>query len=128
MEVKVTLDTGNRQPAYLLGRLFASLDRIQRMRSERSTRRPLGALLRCGEQYAGRRAPPTLIRRSQHHLAKLGKERPGLATVRDKILAEIVPGGLDEFKPTLTLTEQGLFALGFYHQRQAFFSKKEDEQ
>ncbi len=78
---------------------------------------------------AVRRPPcvPTLIRRSQHHLAKLGKERPGLATVRDKILAEIM-GGLDEFKPTLTLTEQGLFALGFYHQRQAFFSKKEDEQ
>ena len=34
-------------------------------------------------------------------------------------------GGLERFPLTLTLEEQGLFALGFYHQRQAFYVKKE---
>jgi CRISPR-associated protein Csd1 len=34
-------------------------------------------------------------------------------------------GGLDDFPRILTLPEQGRFALGYYHQRQAFFTKSD---
>jgi CRISPR-associated protein Csd1 len=47
--------------------------------------------------------------------------------VREKLLGEIM-GDLRRFNRTMTLPEQGLFALGFHHQRQDFFRKKENEQ
>jgi CRISPR-associated protein Csd1 len=125
MEVDVTLDRQNSDPAYLLGRLFATLDRIQQD--------ALGQVnATTAERYYGAASStpasvfPTLLRRSQHHLAKLSREKAGLAVLRDKALAEIV-GGLHGFKRTMTLPEQGLFALGFHHQRQSFFQKKEEE-
>jgi len=125
MEVTVALDRQNPEPAYLLGRLFATLDRIQQD--------ALGQVnASTAERYYGAASCtpaavfPTLLRRSQHHLAKLSKEKAGRAVVREKTLAEVV-GGLTGFKRTMTLVEQGLFALGFYHQRQDFFVKKEDE-
>jgi CRISPR-associated protein Csd1 len=125
MEVNVTLDRENKEPAYLLGRLFAALDRIQQD--------ALGQVnASTAERYYGAASStpaavfPTLLRRNQHHLAKLSKDKPGFAVNREKVLAEIM-GGLGSFKRTMTLTEQGLFALGFHHQRQDFFTKKEEQ-
>ncbi len=124
-EVHVALDVQNREPAYLLGRLFAALDRVQQD--------ALGNVnASTAERYYGAASStpaavfPTLLRRSQHHLAKLGREKAGLGVLRERLLAEIM-GGLERFKRTMTLPEQGLFALGFHHQRQDFFRKKEEE-
>jgi CRISPR-associated protein Csd1 len=126
VEVDVTLDRQDTDPAYLLGRLFAALDRIQQD--------ALGQVnAATAERFYGAASStpasvfPTLLRRSQHHLAKLSRDKAGLAVVREKQIAEII-GGLNGFKRTMTLPEQGLFALGFYHQRQDFFAKKEDKQ
>jgi len=56
------------------------------------------------------------LRTSQSHLAKLRKERPGthvaLQTRLENILAR-----LHTFPAVLTLEEQGIFAVGYYHQR-----------
>jgi CRISPR-associated protein Csd1 len=41
----------------------------------------------------------------------------------ERLLAEIV-GRLDDFPARLDLHEQGRFAIGYYHQRQDFFTKK----
>ena len=57
---------------------------------------------------------------SQHHVGKL---EGGKKVVADKRLQEIM-GHIDEFPPHLGLTDQGLFAIGYYHQRQDFFTKK----
>ena len=36
-----------------------------------------------------------------------------------------VVDGIDKFPPTLSLEQQVLFAIGYYHQRQEFFKRKE---
>ncbi len=124
-EVKVSLDLNNRQPSYLLGRLLATLDKVQQ--------EALGDInATIVDRYYGGASTtpaavfPTLIRRSQHHLGKLSRDNPGLAVAREKLIQEI-SSDLKYFKKALTLEEQGLFALGFYHQRREFFQKKEEK-
>ena len=66
---------------------------------------------------------PRLIRLSQHHLGKL---EGGKKVVADKRMQEIM-GRLESFPSHLGLADQGLFAIGYYHQRQDFFTKKPKE-
>ena len=42
-------------------------------------------------------------------------------------MAQIIDG-LEDFPAHLDLADQGRFAIGYYHQRQAFFTKKETDQ
>jgi CRISPR-associated protein Csd1 len=122
-EVSVSLDAERPDPAYRLGRLLAALDKIQQ-----DALGDVNATM-VDRYYGGASSTPaavfpTLVRRSQHHLSKLRKEKPGLAVVRERLLQEIF-SGLDSFARTMPLEDQGLFSLGFYHQRQDFFTKKE---
>ena len=64
----------------------------------------------------------TLLRLKNHHLAKLTNR--GRATNFEKLIGEIT-GGIADFPLHLPLPEQGRFALGYYHQRQDFFTKHE---
>jgi CRISPR-associated protein Csd1 len=123
-EITVSLDPNNQEHGYLLGRLLATLDKLQQD--------ALGSVnATLVDRYYGSASTtpgavfPTLIRRSQHHLGKLRKEKPGLAINQEKLLQNIC-GSLDRFEKTLPLEQQGLFALGFHHQRQDFFTKKDD--
>lgn len=122
-EIPVSLDTNNQEPGYLLGRLLALLDKLQQD--------ALGSLnATLVDRYYGSASTtpgavfPTLLRRSQHHLGKLRKEKPGLAVNHEKLI-QFICGFLDRFSKTLPLDQQGLFALGFHHQRQDFFTKKD---
>ena len=63
---------------------------------------------------------PVLLKLAQHHIAKSDW---GFKTVRD---IEEALDGVDEFPAYLSLEEQGMFMLGYYHQRKANFTKKED--
>ena len=122
MEVSVSLDINRPEPAYRLGRLFAVLEKTQ----EEALGRSLNATIRerfYGSASASPRAVfPRLLRTYQHHLAKLPG---GLKVVRDRAVQEIV-APLTDFPSTLDLAEQGLFAIGYYHQRQDLFTKRED--
>jgi CRISPR-associated protein Csd1 len=119
--ISMALDEARTDPPYLLGRLLAALDDIQR-----SALGNVNATI--VDRFFGSASAtpqsvfPTLIRRNQHHLAKLRREKPGMAVNSDKLLQEIL-GGLSAFPSVLTLKQQALFALGFYHQRQFFFTK-----
>jgi CRISPR-associated protein Csd1 len=114
------LDTVNPSTAYRLGRLFATLEKIQEEASP-----GLNATIR--ERYYGAASSTpvavftTLMRLKNHHLAKLSNR--GRATNFEQLLAEII-GGIDDFPAHLKLTEQGRFAIGYYHQRQDFFAKR----
>ena len=68
---------------------------------------------------------PTLLRLKNHHLAKI--EGRGIVTWFEKKLGEIM-GNVESFPSHLDLHEQGMFAIGYYHQRQDFFTKKEASQ
>ena len=59
---------------------------------------------------------------SQHHLGKLEK---GSRTYHEKRIQAIV-AELVNFPSHLSLRDQGLFAIGYYHQRQDIFTKKSD--
>jgi CRISPR-associated protein Csd1 len=64
---------------------------------------------------------PRLVAMAQHHLAKL---TGGIQHFYQSRLAEVIDG-IATFPPVLSMEEQGLFALGYYHQRQDFFKKSE---
>lgn len=102
-------------PAYHCGRLLAILDAVQRA--------ALGSVnATVVDRYFGTAssAPgtvfPYLIRGSAPHLAKLRRTRPGAYQALQQRMEEVMDQ-LPDFKPVLTLKDQGLFALGFYHQR-----------
>jgi CRISPR-associated protein Csd1 len=59
---------------------------------------------------------PRLLRGARPHLAKLERDQRAAAFALERRLEEI-SAGITAFPTTLTLQEQGLFALGFYHQR-----------
>jgi len=113
----VDLDSNNRNPAYLCGRLLAVLETIQRAAIPK-----LGATITDRFFGTASSAPATvfgrLIRGGQPHLGKLRKESPGAYAALQKRLEEVMEH-LPIFPKTLTLQEQGLFGLGYYHQRAA---------
>ena len=119
-ELSVGLDKSNNDPGYRLGRMFAVLERIQ------SIAQPgINATIR--ERYYGAASTspasvlPLLVKLKNHHLAKF--DSPGLALWYEKLLGEIVDG-LSRAPARLNLSEQSMFAIGYYHQQQDFYAPK----
>ncbi len=124
-EISMALDPTNTTPAYVLGRLFAALERIQ----ERA-QPGINATIR--DRYFGAAASspaatfPLLLKLSNHHLNKL--DNVGERINLEKSLGEIMNLlGLDGMPRSLPLHDQALFALGYYHQRQKYFEPKQSE-
>jgi CRISPR-associated protein Csd1 len=126
-EAAVALDRQNVNPGYLLGRLFATYEYIQ----TQSFGGNLNTTIR--DQYYGaasatpRSVFPVLQRKATHHLAKLRKDKPGLAINLDRKIGEIFELASPEslFVPTLNSQFQALFAIGYYHQRNDFYRRRE---
>ncbi len=122
-EVNMGLDTSQPSIGYQLGRLFSTLEKIQEEANP-----GLNATIR--ERFYGSAcaSPVTvfanLMRLKNHHLAKM--DNKGRVVNFERLLAEIV-GRFDDFPAHLDLHEQGRFAIGYYHQRQDFFTKKTTE-
>ncbi len=115
-EVPMALDKENKNVAYLLGRLFAVLERAQQDAIP-------GANTTIKDRFYGSASAtprivfPQLLRLAQHHIEKAEYGR-----VRDRQIEEILCD-LREFPAHLGLDQQGLFAIGYYQQRQDFFKK-----
>lgn len=120
LEVTVSLDKDNRTPAYVLGRLFAVLERLQGVALG-----DLNATIRDRYFGAASRNPvtvfPRLIQLSVHHASKAGDGGRWLEKTMGEVMA-LLPA--ERFPRVLGLEEQGLFAVGYYHQREAFFTKR----
>ena len=116
---KEALDMDNPAPAYRLGRLFATLERIQEQAQP-----GINATIRDRYYGAASTTPvtvfTTLLRLKNAHLKKLSDSFGGYF---EKLIGEIL-APLTDLPRQLTLAQQGEFALGYYHQRQAFFTKK----
>lgn len=110
---------------YLLGRLFSVLEAVQKAANP-------GINTTIKDRYfnAACATPgmsfPTLLRLSQKHLRKLND---GLATHYDKQITELM-AQLPEsgFLARLSLPDQGKFTIGYYHQTQKRYVKKNEEE
>ena len=114
------LEDNRKDTPYLLGRLFALLEKTQS-----DAVGAVGASIK--DRYIGAASAtpllvfPQLLRLAQHHIGKAGYGKDN----EDKIAG--VMRGIDVFPPHLTLPEQGDFFIGYYHQRVANYQKKEKE-
>lgn len=119
----VALEMDNKDPAYLCGRLLAELEAVQRRAlpgvSATIVDRFFGTASSAPASVFGR-----LIRGAQPHLARLERDRPAahhaLQRRIEDILAGLPASGDGKgpgFPRILTLEQQGIFALGYYHQR-----------
>jgi CRISPR-associated protein Csd1 len=120
-ELKEMLDKDNDNRGYLLGRLFAVLEKIQ------SEANPgINATIRDRFYGAASGTPASvfsnLMRLKNHHLSKL--DNAGRRVNFERIIGEIVSKVPCEFPDYLSLKEQGCFAIGYYHQMNDFFTKK----
>ena len=119
----MSLDTANPSIGYRLGRLFAVLEKIQEEANP-----GINATIRDRYYAAASSSPVTVFGRlmtlKNHHLAKL--DSPGRRINLERLVGEIV-SDIRDFPAHLNLDEQGRFAIGYYHQRQDFFTKKDKQ-
>ncbi|QGJ68606.1 CRISPR-associated protein Csd1 [Planctomycetales bacterium 10988] len=131
-ELPVSLDPDRPELAYQLGRLFAVLDSAQKKAIPELT-----DTIKDRYYSSASATPasvfPRLIRLNQHHLGKLRKKLNDQETETEEVSKETKPkfrgrsyfegeierimNKIDDFPKHLNLTQQGLFAIGFYHQR-----------
>ena len=121
-KIEVMLDKENNNPGYLCGRLFAVLDKIQEEANNQHSIR---------ERYMNSASSTpavvfsTILNLSNHHIENLKNE--GRRIYFEKLKQEIVSKiDAEGFKAQLDLQDQGRFFIGYYHQRQDFFTKNED--
>ncbi|HDH00326.1 MAG TPA: type I-C CRISPR-associated protein Cas8c/Csd1 [Nitrospirae bacterium] len=117
-EVPMSLDTERTDVAYLLGRLFAVLEKAQ-----------LDALGKINSTIKDRffsaasATPasvfPRLLRLSQHHIAKAKNGH-----ISDRRISEIMEN-VNTFPAHINLQDQGLFAIAYYQQKNALYRKNE---
>ncbi|MCP3105466.1 type I-C CRISPR-associated protein Cas8c/Csd1 [Myxococcus sp. K15C18031901] len=120
LEVSVSLDKNNSSQPYVLGRLFAVLERLQG-----AALGDINATIRDRYFGAASRNPvtvfPRLLQLSVHHASK-ADSGGWLERQKGEVMALLPPKA--PFPNVLTLEDQGLFAVGYYHQREAFFIKR----
>ena len=126
-EITVSYDPNRQDIGYVLGALFATLEKVQ----EDSSESKINATIK-DRYYGSASSTPltvfaTLIKLSQHHLSKISKIKPNRAVYFNRELGEIM-NRIDKFPSHLNMEQQGLFAIGYYQKRQDFFVKKEDRQ
>ena len=117
-KINVMLDKENQNPGYLCGRLFAVLDKVQEDANNLHSIR---------ERYMNSAsATPaavfaTILNLSSHHSENLNE---GRKIYFEKLKQEIINKlPADGFPAHLDLQDQGRFFVGYYHQRQDFFTK-----
>jgi len=120
--ITMSLDLDNKNQGYLCGRLFAVLEKIQE-----DAQPGISATIKDRYYGAASSTPVTVFGRlldlSNHHLAKLGG---GSKTYYEKMIQEIMAGISSNGLPVhLSLDDQSRFAIGYYHQRQDLFTKKD---
>ena len=114
----MSLNRERKEIGYRLGRLFSILETIQE-----KAQGEINAGIRDRYYGAASTSPrsvfSTLMKLKNHHLTKLDA-----SGYYEKMVGEIMEG-IEQFPPQLNLEQQGLFAIGYYHQRQDRFKKKE---
>lgn len=128
MEVKKEMDNESKSVGYRLGMLFSILEKAQEEAIS-------GASSTIKDRYFGaasatpRRVFAILLKGVQNNISKLRRveETRRRSIYFDKLITEAT-FKLSSFPATLSLEEQGMFALGYYHQRRDFFTKRSEKE
>lgn len=111
--------------AYLLGRLFAVLENVQEIALP-----DLNVTIKDRYFGAACTSPklvfPRIIKLSTYHLSKLAKEKKGYGIYLEKLIENInwmINPNKNPYPSQLSLSDQGMFILGYYHQRAKLFRK-----
>lgn len=115
----MSLDVETPDPAYRYGRLLAVLERLQIRALKRTPNSTIVDRFYPAASTRPATAFPKLLSLAQNHLRSLDAG----ARFFSEQIEEIVAGldGARGFRPTLNLEEQGRFALGYFHQKNAFY-------
>lgn len=116
------LDDENNQPGYVLGRLFALLQKTQADGHPNLNRTIQDAFYSSASATPGT-VFPRLLKLYRHHVAKLSNQ--GMKITREKQVQHVM-SKLTYFPAHMNLEQQGLFALGFYHQTQDFYTSSDN--
>lgn len=116
----------NEQSTYLpyrLGRLFAVLEAVQQKANPN-----INTTIKDRYFNSACATPalvfPTLLRLAQSHLSKIGG---GAEVYYDKMITELLGDVTQSYPLRLNLQDQGIFQIGYYHQKQKLFTKKEEK-
>lgn len=118
----MSLNQESENVSYLLGRLFAVLEKVQIDANGSST---------IKDRYFSSASStpsvvfPVLLKTAQHHISKSkngGYMEKHISEIMEKmdIISNPIPSNL-------SLEEQGVFILGYYHQRNNLYKKKEEK-
>lgn len=123
IKINTMLDKKNTNQGYLCGRLFAVLDKIQEEANSQNS-------IRDRYQNAASTTPSavfaTILNLSNHHLEKLSEGRKiFFEKLKQEIFSQLSAHG---FPTHLDLQDQGRFFVGYYHQRQDFFTSKKEQE
>ena len=119
--ITVSLNEESQNVPYRLGRLFAVLEKAQND-SNKDLKSTINSKYFSSASTTPAVVFPGLLKLSQHHIAK---SEWGFKS--DQAIQEIM-NGINGFPKTLTLEEQGMFMIGYYHQRKANYRKKADSE
>lgn len=129
-EIRVSLDKTNTDAPYLLGRLFAVFERVQEVAAERELNRTLRDAYFGAAMATPRSVFPRLLQLNQIHLRDVRRSRLSAGRYFDALLGEIN----DKFDAKKAygvavagLRDQGIFTIGYYHQRQDFYRRSADK-
>ena len=120
---------------YRLGRLFAVLEALQLEAFRDGNNKDSKPNTTIKDQFFSSAcatpvvAFPIIVGRAQNHLRKLKvKNKEGLARYYSGMMDEII-GNFEEkrYPAHLSLEDQGIFQIGYYHQRQRMYAKKEEK-
>lgn len=121
------LNEESNDTAYVLGRLFAVLESIQL-----DANPGIKATIRDRYFNAACATPasvfPILFKLKNSHIKKLEREKESSKIYYEKLLMSIMEKlSLENYPQRLSLEEQGKFILGYYHQMQKKYEKREEK-
>lgn len=125
----VSLNENSKNIPYTLGRLFSVYEEIQEKANPRNPGNP-GINTTIKDRYFGSAAAmpatvfPILSNLAQKHLRKLSDEQRVYLDKKVMTLKSVLG---EQYPAHMSLPEQGSFDLGYYHQTQARYTKKEDK-
>ena len=120
-EKELSMNVNDGSLPYNLGKVFAICEKIQ---EDTRTNKNIGGLYFSTAMTSPAKAFPSIIKAAQMYLGKLSE---GQQVNYNKLLQSVLTN-VDNFPTHLNNVEQGEFCLGYYHQRQSLFAKKENNE